>query len=104
MTAPTRERMSSLIDLRGVFQHGVHGAPNAVLQLLEKAAVPAGVAGDAGLVPELGDGQQHDVVVAVHADGMDLLEMAALLALVPELVARAAEIDRLAALGGQGQR
>mmetsp|Transcript_40887 Transcript_40887/g.52705 ORF Transcript_40887/g.52705 Transcript_40887/m.52705 type:complete len:88 (-) Transcript_40887:97-360(-) len=87
MTAPTRERMSSLIDGLRVLQHRLGGGPDAVFQALEKAAVPAGVAGDAGGVAELGDGQQQHVVVAVHPDAVHLLEVAALLALVPELAA-----------------
>jgi hypothetical protein len=50
--------------------------------------VAPGVAGDAGFVAELGDGEQHHVVVAVHADVVHLLEVAGLLALVPQALAR----------------
>ena len=64
----------------------------------------AGVTGDARLVTELGDLEQQHVVVAIESHRMHLLKVAALFALVPETVARAAPVDRLAALGGGGQR
>src|SRR5438105_7113009 len=57
-----------------------------------------GVAGDARAVAELLDLEQHDVVVAVQAQLMHLLDVARLLALVPQAVARAAEVHRLAEL------
>ena len=42
--------------------------------------MPAGVAGDARLVAQLGDGEQHHVVVAVDADLVHLLHVAGFLA------------------------
>ena len=87
------------VDAFRVFQDRIDRGPCTVLQHAKKAAVPTGVAGDAGLMAQLGDLEQHHVVVAVHADFVHLLHMAGLFALVPKLVARAAEIHRLAQFG-----
>ena len=92
----------------GVLQHRLDAEPLAAvragLPALIKAAVAAGVASDAGVVAGLGDAQQDDVVVAIEADVVHGLHMARLLALEPQLVARAAEIHSAAQQGGLFQR
>ncbi|KAI1692516.1 hypothetical protein Ddc_23553 [Ditylenchus destructor] len=97
-----RLRASGWGNAGRILEDRLHRRPLAVLQLLEEAAVAAGVAGDAGLMAVLGDAQQHHIVVAVQPDAVDLLRVAGLLTLVPQLLARAAPVDRLADLGGCG--
>ncbi len=68
----------SFVDRVRVFQDRLDAVPGAVLVALEEARVPAGVAGDAGLAgPSCVDLQQHHVVVAVEADLVHLLDVAA---------------------------
>jgi hypothetical protein len=86
-----------------VLEHRFHRLPLAIVVALEETAVSPGVAGDAGFVAQLGDAEQQHVVVAVHADVVHLLHVAGLLALVPQALAAAAPVDRLAALGRGGQ-
>jgi phosphoheptose isomerase len=52
------------VDLIGRFEHRRHGYPLLALQLLEKAALPASVTGDAA---QLFDLRQDNVIVAVQA-------------------------------------
>ena len=61
-----------------------------VLQRTEEAAAFARVAGGAVLV----HADQQDVGVAVHAELLDVLDVAARVALAPELLPRAAPEDR----------
>ena len=92
----------------GVLQNRLNTQPLAAvwagLPALVKAAVTAGVASDAGVVAALGDAEQHHIVVAIEADVVHGLHMTGLLALEPQLVARAAEIHRPAQLSGFLQR
>src|SRR5450755_61902 len=95
------------VDAFGIFQDWLDRLPGAVLVALEETRVAAGVAGDRRLARGLAgllDLQQHDVVVAVEAQLPHLLDVAALLALLPEAPARAAPVVRLAELGGLGER
>src|SRR4051812_12383736 len=66
-------------------------------ELTEEAALVALVARGAADLLHL---EQHGVGVAVDEDALHLLEVAALLALAPQLVAAAAEVDR--AVGAHG--
>ena len=77
-----------------VFQDRLGHYPLAVFIHTEEAAVAARVAGDAGFVPLLRHFEQNHVVVAIQADLVDGLHVAGLLALEPQLAARAAEIHR----------
>ena len=56
------------------------------------------MAGNAGVVALLGDSQQHHISIAIDADFVHQLHMAGFFALVPQLVALAAEIHRTAQL------
>jgi hypothetical protein len=87
----------------GSFKTGSTGCQAAV-QSLEETAVTAGVAGDRRIVPELGDPQQHDVVVAIEPDLVHLLDVAGLLALGPQALARAAVVHGVAACPPCAQR
>ena len=66
----------------------------------EEARALAGVAGGAGGL----DQREHRVVVAVEAQRLDGLRVAGGRALVPELVARAAEQVQLAGLAAEPER
>src|ERR1039458_1588200 len=77
---------SFAVYVLGILDHRVGDDPLSVRIFLEKAVVPAGVAGDA---TDLLDAKQYDVLVAIHAEFAHLLHMAGFLALVPQFAARA---------------
>src|SRR5687768_7828583 len=86
------EFMRSGVDGLGIFQDRLHGLPASIPVKLEETAVAARVARDGRVVAELRHLEQHDVVVAVQPDLVHLLHVAGLLALEPQLAARAAVV------------
>src|ERR1022692_4140045 len=118
MTAASRARVSlpdawrsaitaSSVDLARIFQDRIDRFPGAVSVALEKARMAPRVTGDLGLArcaARLLDLEQDDVVVAVEPQLVDLLHVAAFLALAPEAAARPAPVDRLAELRRAGER
>src|SRR6185436_15105385 len=90
-----------LVDERRILQHRIDRHPFPVLEFSEKAALASRVARDAAHLLHL---QQHRVGVAVDAHFAHRLRVARLLALAPELLARARPVDRFVRLGGLLQR
>ena len=79
--------MGLFVDEFGIFQDRINGLPGAIFEHAEEAAVAPGVAGNPRLMSQLGDIEQQHIVVAIHADFVHLLDVAGLLALVPQLAA-----------------
>src|SRR6218665_673639 len=75
-----------------------------VAEPAEKAAMAPGMAGNAGLVALLRDPQQQHITVAIEADLVHRLRMARVLALEPQLAARAAEVHGAPECCGLPQR
>src|SRR5574344_125429 len=71
----------ALINIRWIFKHRIGGLPLAVLQAQVKAALTAGVAGNAA---DLLDQQYQRIAVAVETDVVQLLHMAGLFTLAPQ--------------------
>src|SRR5690606_13913019 len=98
--AALRDR--SFVDVLRRLDHRLDRFPAPVgHSALEEATVATGVAGDAA---DLFDLEQHHVVVAVDAHVEHALRVAGLLALVPQLPARARPIHGLAQFGGARER
>src|SRR5574340_1767159 len=93
-------RYSSLVYLVGRLQHGIRLHPLPLLQPAVETALAPGMTGDAALLFHL---QQNHVAVAIEAYLFHLLDMARLFALVPQFLARARPVYRLALLPGQAQ-
>src|SRR5439155_11592363 len=95
----------SLVNTFRIFQHRFDGQPFAILgvalELLEKAGMAAGMAGDA---VDLFNFQQHHILVAIEPDFMHFLSMTGFFALVPQLLARPAPVHRLAQFDRARQR
>src|SRR4029079_6528095 len=100
-TARVSCRLSLLVDELRILQHRIRFDPFPVLQFAEETAFVPRMAGDAS---HLLDPEQDGVGVAVDADLLHLLHVPGFLALAPQLVARAGEVDRLLLLDGPLQR
>src|SRR6266446_1143979 len=93
-------RSSSVYFLR-VLDHGLHHHPAPVVELLEKAAVSSGVAGDSAALfhPE-----QHHVLVAVEPDLAHGLHVSGLLAFFPQPLSGARPVVRFTRRRRLGER
>nr|CUV57439.1 protein of unknown function [Ralstonia solanacearum] len=111
-TSPRRRRVSLMVvaglagvDVVRILEHGFDGMPIAVLrgafEFLEEARVATSMAGDAA---DLRDAEQDHVFVAVEANLVHLLDVAGLLAFVPQAFARARPEHGLAGLDRLLQR
>src|SRR5688500_14411449 len=92
---------SLFVDERRILEHRIHRYPFPLLEYPEKAALAAGVAGDAA---DLLHAQQHRVGVAIDAHLEHLLHVPGFFALAPQPGARARPVHRLAALHRLFQR
>src|SRR5882672_718883 len=86
-----------LVDERWILQHRIDRHPFPVLEFAEKAALAPRVAGDTADLLHL---QQDRVGVAVDTHFAHLLRVARLLALAPQLLARARPVDRFLGFSG----
>src|SRR6267143_1097768 len=92
---------SSSVYFPRVLDHRLHRHPAPVVELLEKAAVSSGVAGDPAALfhPE-----QHHVLVAVEPDLAHRLHVSRLLAFFPQPLSGARPVVRFAGCRGLGER
>src|SRR5882762_7547891 len=92
---------SSSVYFPRVLDHRLHRHPAPVVELLEKAAVSSGVAGDSAALfhPE-----QHHVLVAVEPDLAHRLHVSRLLAFFPQPLSGARPVVRFAGCRGLGER
>src|SRR3989475_6074268 len=93
-------RSSSVYFLR-ILDHRLHRHPAPVVELLEKAAVSSGVAGDSAALfhPE-----QHHVLVAVEPDLAHRLHVSRLLAFFPQPLSGARPVMRFTRRSRLGER
>src|SRR5262245_51301305 len=94
-------RSSFSVHLRGILDHRLDRHPAPVLQPLEEAAVTPRMAGDSAALLDL---EQNHVLVAVESYLPHRLDVARLLAFLPQAAARARPVVRLARRHRLGER
>src|SRR6266478_4014018 len=93
MVVASRRRIASLFSINRfrVLEHGLDNAPGTVFEPLKKTAAAPRMTGNPS---RLFHDQKDGIVVAIEPDFADMLNVARLLALFPELPPRARPVMR----------